>query len=402
MGLLGLRPRQQNSLLPFAMADAGDEAMFAANPNGTVFSQPQQAQMAMPQAAPMTAPGMAQRDRVNPLNVLFRGLAPNLSGALDTERTRLQTEADRPAQQARLQAVLSQMSDPREQALFLGLGGDDWQKNVGQQYAPQVVAAGGAQVVNGRRTVDQPTYSETGDTIVSRSSAGVQPVYTRTAPSIAEQTAQDRLAWDRQYGTTNLGISQQNADTSRQNANTTAANAGSTLSPGQVRFDAYGRPVANLPTANAANTPEAREARASALTGTAGNISTALGRARALAGTAGTWQQYNPLARQGRVDLESSLNTIKANLTFDKLNELKAASPTGASGLGALSNQEGILLASTVAALSPDMSPGELEASFKIIDDLVAKMNQSADSIRSGGGGPAGAAPPPPPGFVLD
>jgi hypothetical protein len=46
---------------------------------------------------------------------------------------------------------------------------------------------------------------------------------------------------------------------------------------------------------------------------------------------------------------------------------LKELSKTGASGLGALSEKEGERLASSVAALTPNMSPDEYERSFKEI-----------------------------------
>lgn len=120
--------------------------------------------------------------------------------------------------QMRQQAGSLFADDPRAAALWAS-GNDEFRKSVAAQYAPQVVAAGATQVVNGRRTVEQPTYSETGDTTVERSSQGVNPVYTRMSPSITERTAQ------------------QNADTAR-------ANSGFTLGPAQTRFTPDGSTLA--------------------------------------------------------------------------------------------------------------------------------------------------------------
>lgn len=404
IGLMGAQ-RRQNSLLPFPIqADLLDEMMFQRAPNGYVegaggqyFAADRSGQMPMQQQAPATP----QRDRVSGWRVLDRVLGgQTISEGLDAERARLQAQAMQPQQMARIQAALGAITDPREQALFLGLGGADWQKNVAQQYAPQVGAPGSVQFIGGRAVAGAPQQYEFGDQRRSFNPVtGQDQLVAERGPTIAEQIARDRLLWDQQYGQSRLGIDQYQAQTGRMNAETGAANAGYTLGEGQARYQ-NGSLVAENAKPSAANDPAIREQRAQALEGTAGNIGIALGRSRELARNAGTWNQYNPLARQARVDLENNLNTIKANLTFDKLNELKSASPTGSSGLGALSNQEGILLASTVAALSVDMSPQELEQSFKIIDGLVAKMNQSAQALRSAPSG--GNTPPLPTGFVLD
>ena len=203
IGLMGQR-RNQNSLLPFfqQQADPLDELMAARAGQGYQEVAPptpeyqfgqyapvgsQQAQ----QAAPAAPAGPAQRGRVNPLNVLFRGLAPNLSGALDTERARLQAEADLPQRNARIQQVLGSITDPREQALFLGLGGEDWQKNVGQQYAPQVIGAGGIQsVIGSNRMVGAPSVGEFGDRVRVTDPITKQTTYSEArAPSYQEATA---------------------------------------------------------------------------------------------------------------------------------------------------------------------------------------------------------------------
>lgn len=59
---------------------------------------------------------------------------------------------------------------------------------------------------------------------------------------------------------------------------------------------------------------------------------------------------------QNSVDLGGALNTIASRLTLDKLGQLKQASPTGASGLGSLTEKEGALLRDSVAALGQTQS----------------------------------------------
>lgn len=120
----------------------------------------------------------------------------------------------------------------------------------------------------------------------------------------------------------------------------------------------------------------------------AANLATGLAGARQFVGSAGVWSQYNPLNRQARANLEGHLDTLKGNITFERLTEMKRASPNGASGLGALSDNEARMLASTVAALNPDMSPEQLRRSFEVIDGLIAKLQAPAPGGSAPQGGP--------------
>lgn len=62
------------------------------------------------------------------------------------------------------------------------------------------------------------------------------------------------------------------------------------------------------------------------------------------------------------------LGGIKGGITMEKLQALKDASKTGASGMGSLTEQEGERLASSVAALADDMSQEEIEKSLDIVE----------------------------------
>jgi hypothetical protein len=74
------------------------------------------------------------------------------------------------------------------------------------------------------------------------------------------------------------------------------------------------------------------------------------------------------IAPQNAVDLEGSLNTIASRLTLDKLAQLKQSSPTGASGLGSLTEKEGALLRDSVAALGQSQSPDKLLESLAAVE----------------------------------
>jgi hypothetical protein len=66
-------------------------------------------------------------------------------------------------------------------------------ESLGMQFRPVTTAAGSRTTYGprvGAFTVEQPTFGETGDQTLRRTSAGVAPVYTRMDPSIAEKTAQ--------------------------------------------------------------------------------------------------------------------------------------------------------------------------------------------------------------------
>jgi len=63
-------------------------------------------------------------------------------------------------------------------------------------------------------------------------------------------------------------------------------------------------------------------------------------------------------------DLATTLDTIKANVSLDKLTAMRAASPTGASGLGAVTEGEHRLLQASIAALDQSQSPTQFRANL--------------------------------------
>lgn len=76
----------------------------------------------------------------------------------------------------------------------------------------------------------------------------------------------------------------------------------------------------------------------------------------------------------GAHDLSSLLGTIKANIAFDKLQQMRAASPTGGA-LGAVSDFENRLLASTMGSLEQSQTPEQFKYNLQrvktVLNDVI-------------------------------
>ena len=143
---------------------------------------------------PRVAPAPAQpprRERVSGFRVLDRVLGGStISEGLDAERARLETEALRPQMRQRMEAnrIAAAQMGPAALIAFDN-NPEAFAESVGMQFRP-VTTAAGSQTNYGPSPfafrVEQPTFAESGDQTLRRTSAGVAPVYTRTAPSIKE------------------------------------------------------------------------------------------------------------------------------------------------------------------------------------------------------------------------
>ena len=85
-------------------------------------------------------------------------------------------------------------------------------------------------------------------------------------------------------------------------------------------------------------------------------------------------------------DVARTLDTIKANIGFDKLQAMRAASPTGGA-LGQVSERENVLLQSTFGSLAQSQS----EDQFK--RNLQRLRNVYLDTIHGAGNRPSASAP---------
>jgi hypothetical protein len=84
-----------------------------------------------------------------------------------------------------------------------------------------------------------------------------------------------------------------------------------------------------------------------------------------------------------RKTLEGAIKTIQANLSFQALNDMRAASPTGGA-LGNVTERELDLLGSTVANLSPDLPPEELLSNLNFVNAEYRRLKALAENdLRS-------------------
>lgn len=77
------------------------------------------------------------------------------------------------------------------------------------------------------------------------------------------------------------------------------------------------------------------------------------------------------VAGSGARDLEAKLGSIKANLGFDRLQQMREESPTGGA-LGQVAVQELVALQSTVASLDRSQSPAQLAAALEKVEQHYA------------------------------
>jgi hypothetical protein len=98
-------------------------------------------------------------------------------------------------------------------------------------------------------------------------------------------------------------------------------------------------------------------------------------------------------------DLAANITTIKANLGFDRLQQMRDASPTGGA-LGQVAVQELVALESTVASLDQEQSPEQLEKNLKKIQghydkwrETVRKAQEQNKLILDSTQTPSSAAP---------
>jgi len=111
---------------------------------------------------------------------------------------------------------------------------------------------------------------------------------------------------------------------------------------------------------------------------------------------AGSWLSSIPLTESK--DLSKRLTTIKANLGFDRLQQMRDASPTGGA-LGQVAVQELVALQSTIASLDQDQSSKQLKDALDKIElhysnwrDAVRKAGKATPSSQGGGAGQQGTA----------
>jgi hypothetical protein len=81
--------------------------------------------------------------------------------------------------------------------------------------------------------------------------------------------------------------------------------------------------------------------------------------------------------------LSGKIDTIKANLGFDKLSQMRAASPTGGA-LGQVSDRELRLLTAAVQSLDQGMKPEDLKENLEIIKTSLSKWREIMRKAQPG------------------
>jgi len=129
-------------------------------------------------------------------------------------------------------------------------------------------------------------------------------------------------------------------------------------------------------------------------------------------GNLSKWVEGKPWIGQAATDLERTLDSVRSNVGFEKLRELKEMSPSGASGLGAVSNAEQLLLQSVRGSISRDQSEDNLVRNLERIKNFYEKeifdileretgirgitdINDALDAFRGQAQG-GGSSPPAP------
>jgi hypothetical protein len=87
---------------------------------------------------------------------------------------------------------------------------------------------------------------------------------------------------------------------------------------------------------------------------------------------------------QEAADMAGRIDTLKGMVAFDRLNALREASATGASGLGQVTEREIALLAAQLGALDQRLSPPVLLETLDTIDAVMGKLSPAAEAFITG------------------
>jgi hypothetical protein len=190
---------------------------------------------------------------------------------------------------------------------------------------------------------------------------------------IARTATPDSLMTDaraRSEGAANRGVTLRGQNLA--DARSREANAQGGKAPPGYRFTADGglEAIPGGPADIKAGEAGAKDAQRREFTlAQSGNVLDAIGDAKKLVSpiTAGVGGTLKNIPMTSARNLDAKLTTIKANLGFDRLQQMRDTSPTGGA-LGAVAVQELIALQSTVASLDQLQSPAELSKALDKIE----------------------------------
>lgn len=164
---------------------------------------------------------------------------------------------------------------------------------------------------------------------------------------------------------------------------------GFSLSEGQTRFDGQGNQIATVPkggggggdTAYADSRNSRTREAATKLLGKVSGWNTGMG---SLLGS---------IPATDATDFAAELDTLKANIAFNELAQMRAASKTGGA-LGAVSDKEMRLLESALGAINPRQSPDQFKAQLQQIVTSLDNF-EAAKGLSSTPGNNASVTAPP-------
>jgi len=189
-----------------------------------------------------------------------------------------------------------------------------------------------------------------------------------------------------------LGVSQANLGLARQRLAFDQAQGGN-KAPAGYRFTADGRSLEAIPGGpadiKAGELGAKTEAKRTAQISQANDVLETVREAKKMVGfnTAGVGGYAAKLPATEARDLSGKLETIKANLGFDRLQQMRDQSPTGGA-LGAVAVQELTSLQSTIASLDQMQTPGQVKTALDKIDRHYTRW---LDVMNQAGGGKGGA-----------
>ena len=100
--------------------------------------------------------------------------------------------------------------------------------------------------------------------------------------------------------------------------------------------------------------------------------------------TAGAGSLLANVPGTGAVDLSSSLDTIKANIGFDRLQQMREASPTGGA-LGGIAVEELRMLQSVMGSLNTAQTPDQLKANLARLKEVYEPIAKKAAAYPNAG-----------------
>lgn len=178
----------------------------------------------------------------------------------------------------------------------------------------------------------------------------------------------------------NYGLAKQRNDREATEAR------GGPKAPEGYRWAADGKALEPIPGGPKDNS-EAKAANLSGAISQANTVLEKVAEAERLAGKTTTGyvgSKLGQIAGSDAYNLRQTADTIKANLSFEVLRAMKAASPTGGA-LGAISQRELDLLGNTIASIDPNQSEAQLRANLAKVKKHMTAWKASVE--KAGGGG---------------